>query len=104
MPVQNGAHRVGDRLVEIVSFDEHGEEAGDRALAELPGALEYPRQQIEHRRRVGVLTGRLARGQSDLALRHGEARHRVHYQQTLFAMGAETLSHRQGTTEYQSTT
>ena len=35
MAVENTAHGVGDGLVEIVAFDEHGEQSGDGALAEL---------------------------------------------------------------------
>ena len=34
--VQNSAHRVANRLVEIVPFHQHREKSGDRALAKLP--------------------------------------------------------------------
>ncbi len=58
------------------------------------GALEQLRQQREHARRVAARGGRLADRQADLALRHGEARDRVHHQHHVGALVAEVLRDR----------
>jgi hypothetical protein len=79
--VEDGAHRVADGLVEIVAFHQHGEEAGDGAAAKFPARSKILGQQIENRRRVAFLAGRLAGRQPDFALRHGQARDRIHHQQ-----------------------
>ena len=63
---------------------------------EVAGALEHLGQQVEDRRRVALLAGRLAGRQADLALRHGQARHRIHHQQHVGALVAEVLGHGQG--------
>ena len=60
------------------------------------GALEQRRQQREHRRRIALRGRRLAGRQADLALRHREARHRVHHQQHVLALVAEVLGDRRG--------
>ncbi len=93
--VQNGAHRVADGFVEIVAFHQHGEKSGDGALAKSSGPLEDLRQQIKDRRRVAFLAGRLAGRQTDLALRHGQASHRIHHQQHVLALVAKIFRHRQ---------
>ena len=61
----------------------------------IPGALEDLRQQIEDARRVALLAGRLARRQADLALRHGQPRHRIHHQQHALSLIAKIFRHRQ---------
>ena len=58
-------------------------------LREMAGALEQLRQQREHRRRVALGGGRLAGGQSDFALGHGEARERIDHQQHVLALRGE---------------
>ena len=94
-PSRMRAHGVGDRLVGVVAFDEHGVEAGDAALAaDVAGALEQARQQREHRRRIALRGRRLAGGEPDLALRHREARDRVHHQQDVLPLLAEVLGDR----------
>ena len=93
--VQDGAHGVADGLVEIVAFHQHGEEAGDRSFAKISRPLQHLRQQIEYRRRVAFLAGRLAGGQADLALRHRQACDRIHDQQNVGALVAEVFGHRQ---------
>ena len=55
----------------------------------LAGALEDARQDGEDGGRVALLAGWLAGGQSDFALRHGQARHRIHHQQHVGALVAE---------------
>ena len=93
--VQNGAHGVANRLGEIVALDQHREEAGDRAAAEIAGALEDPGQEVEHRWRVAFLAGGLARRQADFALRHGQTGDRVHDQQYAGPLVAKILGHGQ---------
>jgi hypothetical protein len=52
MPVQNRANRVGNRLVEVVSFHQTVKEAGDRSLAKLARALRNTRgSRFNYRRR-----------------------------------------------------
>ena len=91
MAVEQAAHRVGDRFVFIVAFDEHGVERGD-AAASAPGR---PARRAaatgEHRRRIAARGGRFAGGQADLALGHGEARDRIHQQQHVAALVAEVF-------------
>ena len=97
VPVENGTHRVGDRLGLVISLDQHRVETGDAAAAtEAPGALEQPGEQREDRRRVSLGGGRLAGGQTNLPLRHGEARHRVHHQQHLTSLVAKVLGDGRG--------
>ena len=88
MAVEDAAHRVGDRLVVIVALDQHGEEAGDAALAGAgAGALQELRQLGEDGRRIALGGRRLAGGEADLALRHGKARDAVHEAEHVAARG-----------------
>ncbi len=48
MPIQDAASRVANRLIEIVAFHQHGEEARDRSFVEIARALENLGQQGEH--------------------------------------------------------
>ena len=95
MTVDEAAHLVGDRLVEVVAGDEHGVEGGDRARRRGARALDQPRQQREHARRIAVARERLARGQPDLALRARDPRQRVDEQEHVRAAAvAEPLGDR----------
>ena len=68
------------------------EQAGDGALPGAgPGPLQQPRQLGEHRRRIALGGRRLAGGQADLALRHGEAGDRIHQHQHVLAVVAEDI-------------
>ena len=89
VPIQDGAYRVADRFVEVVAFHQNGEEAGDGAFLKISRALQDARQQIEDRRRVAFLAGRLAGGQPDLALGHGQAGHRIHDEAARWRPGRE---------------
>ena len=89
MAVQDAARGVANGLVEIVAFHQDREESGDRAGLEVSGALKNLGQEREHGRRITLLAGRLSRGQSDFALRHGQARHRIHHQQNVRALIAK---------------
>ena len=68
----------------------------DAAAVAGAGALQQFRQQREDRRRVALGGRRLADGQPDLALRHGEAGHRVHHQVDPAALVAEVLGDGRG--------
>src|SRR5690348_2134795 len=95
MSIQNAADRIANRLVEIVTFHQHGEEAGDGAFFEMAGPFEYLWQHCENGWRVPLLTGRLARSEADLALCHGQARNGIHHEQNILALIAEILGYRQ---------
>ena len=66
MPVQDSTHRVGDRLVMVVTFDENGEEGCNvaarpgGALGAGAGAFEQPWQFGEDAGRVTASRRRLA--------------------------------------------
>src|ERR1035441_8461181 len=68
--VEDGADGIADGLVEIVAFHQDGEETGDGAAAEIPGAFQDFGQQVKDRRGVAFLARRFAGGQADLALGH----------------------------------
>ena len=91
--VENGARAVGDRVLLVVAFGQHGVERGDRAAAfgAVAGAFHQLRQLGEHRGRIALGGGRLADGQRDLALRHGVAGQRIHDQQHILALVAEVF-------------
>src|SRR6202035_3036798 len=93
--IQNTAHCVANRLVEIVSLHQYREKSRDGALLEVPGAFEDFGQQREDRRRVAFLAGRLSGSQTDFALRHRQTSHRVQYHQYILALIAEVLCYRQ---------
>ena len=57
----------------------------------MPGPFEQAREQREHARRVAPRRRRLAGGETDLALGHGEAGEGVHQQQDVVALVAEPL-------------
>src|SRR5580658_9435030 len=95
MTVENTARRIGDRLVEIVAFDEDGEKTGDTATAKIAGAFEHFGQDRKNRRRVSFLTGRLTGGQPNFALRHSQTSYRIHDEKDVLALVAKILSDRQ---------
>ncbi len=78
--VEDCPDSVANWLVEIVAFHQHREKAGDGTSAKAAGALEDLGEQVEDRRRISFLTGRLTGGESNLALCHGEPGDGVHHQ------------------------
>ena len=91
-PSRMPAHGVRDRLVHVVALDEHGVERRDRCRsATCRRARAVCGSEREHARRVAARRRRLADRESDLALRHREARERVHHQQDVVARVAERL-------------
>src|SRR5207237_665882 len=80
-----------DRLVEVIPLHEDREETRNRAAAEPAGPLEDPGQQVEHRRGVAFLAGRLPGSEPDLTLRHGKPGDGVHYKKHVAALVTEVL-------------
>src|ERR1019366_752213 len=70
--VEEGAGGVDEGIVFVVAFHENGVEAGDGTGAEGAGPLNEAGEQSKDRGRVAFGGGRLAGGESDFALRHGE--------------------------------
>ena len=85
MAVEDGPGRVGDGVVHVVAFDEHGVQARYTADFSRPGALQKARHEREDRRRVASGSGRFARGQTDLALGHAKPGQAVHHQHDVAA-------------------
>jgi hypothetical protein len=91
--VKDGSGGVGDRVLLVIAFCEHGVEGGDRtaAVEAVAGALDELRQACENRGRVAASDRRFADGQGNLALRHRVAGQRVHDQQHVPALIAEVF-------------
>ena len=91
--VEDGARRVGDRIVLIVAFRQHRIERRDRsdAAVAVAGALDQLRQPREHRGRIALGRRRLADGERDLALRLREARQESSSSSTFKPAVAEIL-------------
>ncbi len=98
--VENGAHVVGDRVLLVVAFHQHGVERGDAAAALRPvaRALHQRRQLGEHRGRKTARRRGLACGQRHFAQRQGVAGDRIHQQQHVQPLVAVILGHRGGQT------
>jgi hypothetical protein len=78
--VENGARRIGDRILVVVALREDGVEGSDGAAAfdAVASALDELRQLGKHRGRVTLGGGCLTDGQADFALRLCKARQRIH--------------------------
>ena len=98
VPVQNRPGRIGNRVLLVVTFGQHGVERRDRAHAVEPiaTALNQLRQLGKARRRIALGGGRLANGERNFTLRHGVAGERVHQQQHVLALVAKALGNRRG--------
>ncbi len=98
MTVEDGAGGIGDRILLVVAFGQHGIEGGDRAAADraVAGAFDQLRQAGEHAGRIAARHRRFADRQGDFALCHGVAGQRIHDQQDLLALLAEMLGDRGG--------
>ena len=73
MSVEDGAERVADRLIKIVSLDQDGKKSGNGAVAKVARTFADLGEKGEDRRSVTLLAGRLSGGEADFALSHGEA-------------------------------
>ena len=96
MPIEQAARRVGDRLVEIVAVHQHGEDASDAAGRGVAELLHRARQQLKYRRRVAARAGRFAQRQTQLALRHRQARQTVEHEEDIGSARAEIVGHGDG--------
>ncbi|MNT07181.1 hypothetical protein D3C72_1418750 [compost metagenome] len=76
MAVENGACRVGDRILLVIAFGQHGIKGGNGPAATdaVARAFDQCRQLGEDGRRIAFSGRRLADGQGYLTLRHGVAR------------------------------
>src|SRR6266849_2961781 len=70
--IEEGAGGVDQGIVFVVAFHENGVEGGDGAGTEGARALDEAGEQSKDRGRVAFGGRRLAGGESDFALRHGE--------------------------------
>ena len=70
--IEQRAYRIHQRILLVVAFHQQTVKRGDAAVAKMSGALDQLGKQREYRRRVAFRRGRLAGGQSNFALRHGE--------------------------------
>jgi hypothetical protein len=63
--IQNGARRIGHRVLLVIAFGQHGVDGRHAALPLLAvaGALHQLRQHAEDRRRIAARGRRLAQGQ-----------------------------------------
>ena len=83
--------RVGDRILLIVAFGQHGVERRNRTSAALAisGALHELGEPRKHGGRIALGGRRLTDRKADLTLRLGKARQRIHQQQHLAALLAK---------------
>ena len=88
MTVEHAPCRVGNRVLLIVAFGQHGIKRGNRAATGfgVTGALHQFRQFGEHRRRVTFGRRRLTDGQGDFPLGLGESGEGIHQQQDIFTL------------------
>ena len=91
MAVENGACRIGNRVLRVVSLSQHSVEGRDRAAAgrAVACALDQLRQAGENRGRIASCHRRFSNGQCNFALRHGVTRQRIHDQQNMLALITE---------------
>jgi hypothetical protein len=87
--VEDSAHRVRDGFVEVVSFDEDGEESGDRTG--LAGAAPFEQLWKDGVHRRGKAPGRraLTAGKPDLALCPGKPGDRIKHEHHVQALVPE---------------
>ena len=91
--VEDGARRVGDRILLVIAFGQHRIESRDRAAAlfAVAGTFDQLRQLGKYRRRVTAGGRWFADGQCNFALCHGVAGQRIHDQQDLLALVTKIL-------------
>lgn len=94
--IEDGANGVADGFVEIVAFDENGEEARDRAFGEFAGALEDFWQELEGAWGIAFLTGRLTGCEADFALGHGKTGDGIDDEEYVLALVAEEFGDGKG--------
>lgn len=90
MPIENAAHRIGDRIIVVVAIDENRKYAGDvaRSLRAWTTSLEQSWQFGENARRKAARHGRFALGDRDLTRRlckSGDGVHDKKYGMSLIA-------------------
>ena len=91
MTIEQSSHRIHQRILLVVPFHQHGVEPRDAAGAKIPGALDQPRQERKHRRRVALRRRRFPGGQADLALSHRKPRERIDHQQHMLRRSCRNI-------------
>ena len=89
MAVENTTDGIGDGLIGIITFDEHGIDAGDGALRKLAGPLEKAWELRIDGRRVATGDRRLTGCEADLTLRHRITGEGVHHEEDVEALVPE---------------
>ncbi len=91
--IEDGSRRIGDGILQIVPFRQHGKKRRDGALAVAAVArpLHQRRQFGEHRGRIPLGRRGLTHRQRDLALGLGVAGERIHQQQHVEPLIAKIL-------------
>ena len=96
MTVEHSADLVGDRLVDVVAFDEHRVDRRNRSRFSLPCSLQQTREHRERARWKPAARGRLACRETDLALSACNARDGVDEEHHPSAAVAEIFGVRGG--------
>ncbi|OQB85059.1 MAG: hypothetical protein BWX86_02830 [Verrucomicrobia bacterium ADurb.Bin122] len=96
VPIEDAAHGIGHRLIHVVALDQHRVKGCDRPALTGARALQQPGQHRKHARGVATRRRRLARRQSDLALRHRKAGDGVHQQKHILTLVAVGLGQSRG--------
>ncbi len=89
MTVEDGADGIADGLIEIVTLDENGKEAGDGPVLEVPSPFADLGQETKNRGGVTFLAGRFAGSETDFTLGHGETGDGVHDEQNILTLISE---------------
>ncbi|MNH04778.1 hypothetical protein D3C79_640840 [compost metagenome] len=98
MAIEDGACRIGNRVLLVIPFGQHGIKSGDGTAASdaVTGTLYQRRQFGEYRRWIAFGSRRFADRQGDFSLRHGVTGEGIHNQQYMLATIAEILSYAGG--------
>src|ERR1043165_7764647 len=94
MSIQNTAHSITDRFVEIVTFHQNCEEASDGTSFPSACAFEEARQHRKHGWGI-TFTGRwFTDGKTNLALRHSITSDRIHHEHHIHTLITKILGDR----------
>ena len=91
MTVQNTANRIGNRLVGIVSFHEHGIDTGYRTFLEGACPFQKARELRINGRSISSCNRRLPCRKTNLSLCHGKTGQGIHHQKDIHSLIPEIL-------------
>src|ERR1700677_2464976 len=83
MSIQQRPYGIHHRILQVVSFHQHGVESRDAPISKIPRTLHELRQAHKHRRCVPFARRRLSCCQSNLACSHRVSRQRIEHQQDM---------------------